>query len=192
MGKGEEAIPLLIKMMEYSIWTEKYRPQSFEEMVGQANIIERIAAFVDSKQIPHILFAGPAGCGKSTIALIIAKKLFGKVAGFVAAFCLLTTFHFLYYSRTGMLDVTCGFFITASLYAYYLSKERLKEARPAFLLAASGAFVGLAILSKGVVGLLPLVIILKLISSPLFKNLKSTKLPSRTFSHIFLYCIPLK
>ena len=62
----------------YEIWTEKYRPQNFEDVVGQDNITERIAAFVDSKQIPHLLFAGPAGCGKSTIALIIAKKLFGK------------------------------------------------------------------------------------------------------------------
>ncbi len=62
----------------YEIWTEKYRPQTFEEVVGQDNITERISAFVDSKQIPHLLFAGPAGCGKSTISLIIAKKLFGK------------------------------------------------------------------------------------------------------------------
>ncbi len=62
----------------YEIWTEKYRPQDFEEVVGQDNIVERISAFVDSKQIPHLLFAGPAGCGKSTISLIIAKKLFGQ------------------------------------------------------------------------------------------------------------------
>jgi len=62
----------------YEIWTEKYRPQEFNDVVGQDNITERINAFVDSKQIPHLLFAGPAGCGKSTIALIIAKKLFGK------------------------------------------------------------------------------------------------------------------
>ncbi|MDD5416911.1 MAG: Replication factor C small subunit, partial [Candidatus Aenigmarchaeota archaeon] len=53
-------------MNEFQIWTEKYRPTEFTEVVGQENIIERIAAFVDSKQIPHLLFAGPAGCGKST------------------------------------------------------------------------------------------------------------------------------
>ena len=65
-------------MTEYQIWTEKYRPKEFTEVVGQENIVERISAFVDSKQIPHLLFAGPAGCGKSTISLIIAKNLFGK------------------------------------------------------------------------------------------------------------------
>ncbi len=64
--------------MTYSIWTEKYRPQDFDEMVGQGYIRERIKAFVESKQIPHLLFAGPAGVGKSTVALIIAKKLFGR------------------------------------------------------------------------------------------------------------------
>ncbi len=65
-------------MIEYQIWTEKYRPSDFKEVVGQETIVERIAALVDSKQVPHLLFAGPAGCGKSTISLIIAKKLFGK------------------------------------------------------------------------------------------------------------------
>ena len=64
--------------MGYSIWTEKYRPQDFEELVGQDYAKERIRAFVETKQIPHLLFAGPAGVGKSTVALIIAKKLFGR------------------------------------------------------------------------------------------------------------------
>ncbi|MBU3896946.1 MAG: replication factor C small subunit [Nanoarchaeota archaeon] len=65
-------------MTEYQIWTEKYRPTEFSDVVGQENIIERISAFVDSRQIPHLMFAGPAGCGKSTISIIIAKKLFGS------------------------------------------------------------------------------------------------------------------
>lgn len=64
--------------MEYSIWTEKYRPHKFEEMVGQKEIIKRVKAFVDSKNMPHVLFAGPAGVGKTTLALIIAKQLFGE------------------------------------------------------------------------------------------------------------------
>ncbi|MCD6477240.1 MAG: replication factor C small subunit [Candidatus Aenigmarchaeota archaeon] len=62
----------------YDIWTEKYRPKDFDEVVGQDKIIERIKAFIKLKQIPHLLFAGPAGTGKSTLALIIANKLFGK------------------------------------------------------------------------------------------------------------------
>jgi len=99
--------------------------------------------------------------GFSTVILIyfFAKRLFGKTAGFMAGLSLLTTFQFLYYSRTGMLDVTCAFFITASLFAYYLSREEVKEVRPIFLLLLPGIFMGLAVLTKDVVGLLPLMII---------------------------------
>jgi replication factor C small subunit len=63
--------------MEHTIWTEKYRPHAFDEMVGQKDIVSRIKAFVESKNMPHVLFAGPAGVGKTTLALIIARTLFG-------------------------------------------------------------------------------------------------------------------
>ena len=65
-------------MNEFMLWTERYRPQKFNEVVGQTHIVEKISSFVSSMQIPHLMFAGPAGCGKSTIALIIAKELYGK------------------------------------------------------------------------------------------------------------------
>ncbi|MBT3465372.1 replication factor C small subunit [archaeon] len=64
-----------------SIWTEKYRPQKFSEIKGQKNIVSRVKAFVEKKNMPHILFAGPAGVGKSTLALVIAKELFGDTWG---------------------------------------------------------------------------------------------------------------
>ncbi|MFC1682423.1 replication factor C small subunit [Nanoarchaeota archaeon] len=62
--------------MVSSIWTEKYRPLKFSEMVGQDDIIKRVEALTNSLNIPHLLFAGPAGTGKSTLALIIVKDLF--------------------------------------------------------------------------------------------------------------------
>lgn len=64
--------------MEHSIWIEKYRPQKFSDMVGQIEIKKRIQAFVKSKNMPHLLFSGPAGVGKTTMSLIIAKELFGE------------------------------------------------------------------------------------------------------------------
>lgn len=66
-------------MGEYNseVWTEKYRPRKFEEMVGQSEIIKRVKSLTNSMNIPHLLLAGPAGTGKSTMALIIVKQLFG-------------------------------------------------------------------------------------------------------------------
>ena len=64
-------------MAESDIWTEKYRPSKFEEVVGQHEIIKRVKSLVQSLNIPHLMFAGPAGTGKSTLALIIVKELFG-------------------------------------------------------------------------------------------------------------------
>src|SRR3989338_3202779 len=64
--------------MVSSIWTEKYRPTSFEEVRGQKDIIEKVKAFVKSGNMPHLLFSGPAGVGKTTLDLVIAKELFGE------------------------------------------------------------------------------------------------------------------
>ena len=62
--------------MVSSIWTEKYRPSTFSELVGQDNSVKRVEALTNSMNIPHLLFAGPAGTGKSTLALIVVKELY--------------------------------------------------------------------------------------------------------------------
>lgn len=59
------------------IWTEKYRPVKFEQIVGQDEIIKRVHSLTNAMNIPHLLFAGPAGVGKSTLALVVVKELFG-------------------------------------------------------------------------------------------------------------------
>jgi len=58
------------------IWTEKYRPSKFEELIGQDEIVKRVSSLTNSMNIPHLLLAGPAGTGKSTLALIIVKELY--------------------------------------------------------------------------------------------------------------------
>ncbi|KHO46156.1 MAG: replication factor C small subunit, replication factor C small subunit [archaeon GW2011_AR3] len=62
---------------ENAIWTEKYRPKSFSEIVGQKEIVKRVKNFVKQKNMPHLLFAGPAGVGKTTLSLVVAHELYG-------------------------------------------------------------------------------------------------------------------
>lgn len=64
------------------MWVEKYRPQSFDEIIGQDKNILRIRRLVEKEkdgkdELPHLMFSGPSGTGKTTTAVIIAKELFG-------------------------------------------------------------------------------------------------------------------
>ncbi|TAJ44582.1 replication factor C small subunit [Methanofollis fontis] len=61
-----------------TIWIEKYRPRSLEDMVGQRQIVERLSSYVRSGSLPHLLFTGPAGVGKTTAAVALAKEFFGE------------------------------------------------------------------------------------------------------------------
>jgi replication factor C small subunit len=58
------------------LWVEKYRPKKLEDVVGQDEIIERLKAYVKTENVPHLLFAGPAGTGKTTCALALVKELY--------------------------------------------------------------------------------------------------------------------
>jgi replication factor C small subunit len=49
---------------EFEVWAEKYRPKTFDEIINQESTVERVKAFAKSKNIPHMLFAGPPGSGK--------------------------------------------------------------------------------------------------------------------------------
>ena len=61
------------------IWIEKYRPSNLSEVVGQTPITSRLKNYVKERSMPHLLFAGPSGTGKTTCALALAKELFGEL-----------------------------------------------------------------------------------------------------------------
>ena len=63
--------------MSGGMWAEKYRPQTLDDMTNQTEIVSRLKMFVQEKNLPHLLFVGPAGVGKTTSILALARDLYG-------------------------------------------------------------------------------------------------------------------
>ncbi|MFC6786959.1 replication factor C small subunit [Halobaculum halobium] len=59
------------------VWIEKYRPQTLEDVYGHEQIVSRLQSYIRQDDLPHLLFAGPAGVGKTTSAVAIAKSIYG-------------------------------------------------------------------------------------------------------------------
>ena len=65
--------------IEDLMWVEKYRPYTLGDLVDQVAVKQRIEALLQKKeQLPHLLFAGPPGSGKTTTAMIIAREILGE------------------------------------------------------------------------------------------------------------------
>jgi DNA polymerase III delta prime subunit len=60
---------------EHSLWVEKYRPQTLADYVGNETIKETIQQYLDTNDIPHLLFYGKAGTGKTTLAKLIVNTI---------------------------------------------------------------------------------------------------------------------
>jgi len=60
------------------VWVEKYRPRRLSEVINQKNIVERLSSYAKTRSMPHMMFAGPAGSGKTTCAIALARELYGE------------------------------------------------------------------------------------------------------------------
>jgi replication factor C small subunit len=68
-------------MLSTGMWVEKYRPSKLSEIVNQKEIIGSLEALIkDPTDMPHLMFSGSAGVGKTTTALCISRQILGEYA----------------------------------------------------------------------------------------------------------------
>ncbi|MBI2643060.1 MAG: replication factor C small subunit [Nitrosarchaeum sp.] len=66
-------------MLSTGMWVEKYRPTKLSEIVNQTEVIGSLQALIkDPTDMPHLMFSGSAGVGKTTAALCIARQILGE------------------------------------------------------------------------------------------------------------------
>lgn len=68
----------MVSVTMNEIWTEKYRPKTLDEVIGQKHVTPRLKSYVASRNMPHLLLTGPAGTGKTTCSLALAREMFGN------------------------------------------------------------------------------------------------------------------
>ena len=63
------------KKVNNSLWVEKYRPSKLTEYVGNEHLKDKVKDYLESGEIPHLLFFGKAGTGKTTLAKLIVNSI---------------------------------------------------------------------------------------------------------------------
>jgi replication factor C small subunit len=72
-------MPTINKNLSNLMWVEKYRPLTLNEVINQKEIVNALRQLINiPDELPHLLFAGPPGVGKTTTALCIARQLLGE------------------------------------------------------------------------------------------------------------------
>ena len=60
---------------ENTLWVEAFRPDTLDGYIGNEHIIDKVRIFIENGDVPHLLFYGGAGTGKTTLAKIIANNV---------------------------------------------------------------------------------------------------------------------
>jgi replication factor C small subunit len=58
-----------------TLWVEKYRPQSLDTYIGNEHLKSKVSVYLESGDLPHLLFFGKAGTGKTTLAKLLVKNI---------------------------------------------------------------------------------------------------------------------
>ncbi len=58
-------------MIDNTIWAERYRPDTLENYIGNEHVKNKLTQFIAEQDVPHLLFCGTAGTGKTTAAKIL-------------------------------------------------------------------------------------------------------------------------
>jgi len=60
------------------MWTEEYRPNRLDEILGHDEVVKRLQGFVKERTVPNLLLWGPPGSGKTSVVYALAKELYGE------------------------------------------------------------------------------------------------------------------